>query len=408
MSVMLDLPSSPSTHPARRRWLGGPAYWACQAFGWGGVLAATVVPILLYPPDGDMERAILDAAILDRVMLCGFGLSGSHLLRIVWLVYLRRRRSLFAFARLALPWIMVVTALQNFWMQYFTKLRVLAVPDLPDRYVTGWTIYGFVEDFSFHFTLAVIWTSFYLGVRSYRRHQQVRLDEARLLAAAREADLRALKAQLNPHFLFNSLNSLRALLPLDLERPREAITRLADLLRASLASGHEQVVPLDRELETVENYLALEHLRHEHRLRWRIEADAEARDRPVPPFLVQGLVENAVKHGIDRREAGGEIVVEARIEGGGLRVVVTGPGTLENPVASPESFRKPGAGEGRESTGVGLVNARARLALLFGPEARLALRADGFTRVVAEVFIPASAAPDARPAVEAKEDLVSP
>ncbi len=384
---MLDLPSSPTTHPARRRWLGGPVYWVCQAFGWGGVLAATVLPILLYPPKNDQEQAILSVAVANRIYMFSFGLIGSHLLRVVWLWILQRRRSLTGFALRAMPWVLAVVGLETFWMQFAGKSRALANPLLPAEFLTDWTVYDYVDDFGFLFGLAVIWTGFYLGVRSYRRHQQVRLDEARLLAAAREAELRALKAQLNPHFLFNSLNSFRALLPLELERPREAVTRLADLLRASLASGHEQLVPLARELETVENYLALEHLRHEERLRWRIEADADARERPVPPFLVQGLVENAVKHGIDRREAGGEIAIAARVEGGALRLTVTGPGRLE-----PEAS---GPAERPDSTGVGLTNARARLALLFGPGARLELQADGFSRVVAEVFIPATTPPDA-------------
>jgi LytS/YehU family sensor histidine kinase len=219
-------------------------------------------------------------------------------------------------------------------------------------------------------------------VRSYRWHQQVKLDEARLLAAAREAQLRALEAQLNPHFLFNSLNSLRALLPLELERPREAVTQLADLLRASLTSAQEKLVPLAGELETVEKYLALEHLRHENRLRWRIDANADAGNQLVPPFLVQGLIENAIKHGVDRLEAGGEIVVAARVEHGTLRITVTNPGSLEKPTGAASTSQT-------KSTGVGLANARARLALLFGPEARLTLQSDGFARVIAEVFIPA-------------------
>lgn len=388
---MLDLPSTSSTHPARRRWLGGPAYWACQAFGWGGVLAATVGPILLYPAKNDLERTFLDLAVANRLLFVAFGLLGSHLLRVVWLWLLQRRRSLAGFVLRAAPWVLATAGLETFWMQFFSKSRALTIPTLPVEYLTDWTVYDYIDDFSFLFALAVIWTGFYLAVRSYRRHQQVRLDEARLVAAAREAELRALKAQLNPHFLFNSLNSLRALLPVELERPREAITRLADLLRAALASGHEQLVPLGRELETVENYLALEHLRHESRLRWRIEIQPEARTRPVPPFLVQGLVENAVKHGVDRLESGGEIVLLARVEeGGGLIITVTGPGTLEEPGAASPPGGAPLASGRTDSTGVGLNNARARLDLLFGSEARLSLRADGAARVVAEVFIPAS------------------
>lgn len=224
----------------------------------------------------------------------------------------------------------------------------------------------------------MIWTSFYLAARFYRHQQQTRLDQARLLAVAREAELRSLKAQINPHFLFNSLNSLRALMPPEDERSRATVSRLANLLRASLATDQEPLVPLARELAMVEGYLEIEKLRHEERLRWKIEASAAAREWPVPPFVLQGLVENAIKHGINRIEDGGEIEISAHVSEGRLNLDVTNPG----------SFQAASAG-----TGVGLANARARLQLLFGPAASLELLAPSLGRVQARVRLPMPLAP---------------
>jgi LytS/YehU family sensor histidine kinase len=208
------------------------------------------------------------------------------------------------------------------------------------------------------------------GQRSYHRELVMRLE---LDSALREAELRALKSQINPHFLFNCLNSLRALVPLELARPREAITLLSDLLRAALAAGEQTTVSLAKELETVNTYLALEQIRHEERLRVVREISVEALVLPVPPFLIQGLVENALKYGIATREDGGEVGIFVELREGVLRVRVTNPGEI---------------GVGHESTGLGLSNGRARLLHLFGAEARLTLTQAGPERVVAEVSIP--------------------
>lgn len=392
MSIVLDLPTSSQTHPPRRRWLGSSGYWACQAIGWGGVLAATLAPLFLFEPKDDKERLMLGLAQFNAWSLCLLGLLGVHLLRVVTLRLLRRKRVLSAFSLFALPWVLAVVALQTFWFQAALRFRALALPNLPTEASLAWTSYDFFDDYTLFLALDVIWLGFYLGVRTYRRHQQSRLDEARLLAAAREAELRALRSQINPHFLFNSLNSLRALLPLDQVRPREAITRLAELLRAALASGHEPLVPLEHELQTVDNYLALEQLRHEERLRWRIDAPTSAASVRVPPFLLQGLVENAVKHGIDRREAGGEILVEILPGAAGLRLRVTNPGRLGGVAAASAS------------TGVGLANTRARLTLLFGPAASFSLADVGSNTVVAEVFMPtATTVPASAPAAPSSD-----
>jgi sensor histidine kinase YesM len=121
------------------------------------------------------------------------------------------------------------------------------------------------------------------------------------MSSVKEAELRALKSQVNPHFIFNSLNSLRALIDEDPARARMAVTQLANLLRYSLQSGQLETVPFEDELDVVNDYLALEQVRHEERLRLRLDIAPEALQLPIPPMLLQTLVENAVKYGISPR-----------------------------------------------------------------------------------------------------------
>lgn len=225
------------------------------------------------------------------------------------------------------------------------------------------------------------WLCIYFFYHLFERLNRLQVEQLRLAGSVKEAELRALKSQVNPHFLFNSLNSLRALIDEDAPRAREAVTRLANMLRYSLQSGQQETVPLEDELRIVEDYLTLEQIRHESRLRVRWDIADEARSCAVPPMLLQTLVENAVKYGISTRVEGGELVIAARLTGTGLGLRVTNPGDL----AAPASASAARAGS---STGVGLRNASERLKLLFGTRATLTVLAEPAGCVTADVLIP--------------------
>jgi LytS/YehU family sensor histidine kinase len=229
----------------------------------------------------------------------------------------------------------------------------------------------------FVFLLAVslmlgAWVCFYFGYHYFRRYQLNVVERLRLDAAVKEAELRALRAQVNPHFFFNSLNTLRALIPRELERPREAVTLLADLLRASLTVGQHRVVTLAEELETVKNYLALEQLRFETRLRVRLHAAPSALGLRLPPFVLQTLVENAIKYGVAPFEDGGDMEILCDDRDGLLALTIRNRGILAH---------------GSASIGLGLANARSRLLLVCGPSAKLTVAQEG-EQVVALVIAP--------------------
>jgi len=199
------------------------------------------------------------------------------------------------------------------------------------------------------------------------RAAEARAAEARTLA--REAELQALRLQIHPHFLFNSLHSIAALASVDGGRARDMCIRLSDFLRVSLGLGNRPMIPLGEEMDLARNYLALEQVRFSDRL--RVEADIEAgcENCAVPALLLQPLVENAVKHGIAGLVEGGTIRLEARRDGPGVVVSVTNP---FDPDAPPP-----------ERLGVGLVQVRRRLEMRYGAEARLdAGTGEGVYRVV--------------------------
>jgi signal transduction histidine kinase len=229
--------------------------------------------------------------------------------------------------------------------------------------------------------LFIGWFCAYFIYHAFERLRRMQLEQLQLAASVKEAELRALKSQVNPHFLFNSLNSLRALIDEDAPRARESVTRLANMLRYSLQSGQLETVTLEEEIRIVEDYLALEQIRHESRLRVRWDVAKEVRSLSVPPMLLQTLVENAVKYGISTRRDGGEITIAAALEGDDLHIRVSNPGDLSAPPSAA-------AAKAGSSTGVGLRNASERLQLLFGDRARLSLAPGSTGCVTAHVLIP--------------------
>jgi LytS/YehU family sensor histidine kinase len=189
---------------------------------------------------------------------------------------------------------------------------------------------------------------------------------------AREAELRALKAQVHPHFLFNSLNSISSLTASDPARAREMCVLLAEFFRKSLAIGDRASVSLAEELEVARTYLAIERLRLGERLTLEEVVDEAGCACAMPPLLLQPLVENAIRHGIATCVEGGILRVEARLDGARLRVLV------ENPF-DPEAPARPGVG-------LGLSNVRRRLQARYGDTARMeAHRAPASFRVTLEI-----------------------
>ena len=349
-------------------------YVLCQTLGWGGLLGVQ----LFFERISEKKRAdgVHDAAIIVMIVLMGWTLS--HLMRplihrwgwkqLGWAALVPR--VLGASVVMSLAWTVtgfayIYVIVGEAWTIKFSPVFAMSLS----------VINGIVT--------FIAWFCLYFVYHTFERLRLLQLEGLQLAASVKEAELRALKSQVNPHFLFNSLNSLRALIDEDAPRARESVTRLANMLRYSLQSGQLETVAFEEELRIVEDYLALEQIRHESRLRvrWQLDREGELRLVPVPPMLLQTLVENAVKYGISPRREGGEIVIAARLEGAALHISVSNPGDL----AAPASASAARAGS---STGVGLRNASDRLKLLFGDRATLTLLAEPAGCVTADVYIP--------------------
>jgi two-component system LytT family sensor kinase len=229
------------------------------------------------------------------------------------------------------------------------------------------------------------WSLVRLGLQYNTALREQREQALRAVAAARDAQLRMLAYQLNPHFLFNTLNSIRALINEDRQRARDMVTALSGFLRYAMVERPLHVALLEEEVESVRGYLAIEKVRFEERLDVRVDVEPAALRCEVPAFLLNPLVENAVKHGDPGTTVAPLVLrVEARlVEPDRLRLVVENTGRWAG-----EPTTAPDAGEGDDGLpgGVGLANVHARLAALHPGEHRIEIEeADGRVRVMVEL-----------------------
>ncbi len=343
------------------------AYWVCQIVGWSIYFLINIVASV-------GMRPFSAASVVASVFVSLGGLLLTHGLR-----HLSQRwgwRDLGIAQLLPRAFAGAVTAavllsggilLLGFVAGYFDLF-----PELKNEKF-NWEL-GIIIVLVINLTIVFsLWSGIYFGFHFFRRQQREETERWKLEAALASAELGALKAQMNPHFLFNCLNGLRGLVVEDPPRAQNVITRLASILRYSLQSGSTPTVTLERELQTVDDYLDLEAIRFEDRLNVRREIDPATLSAQVPPMIVQTLVENAIKYGVSRYPDAGEIVIASRLQNGEVILSITNNGRIE-----PNS----------ESTGLGLKNATERLRRLFGNSASISLAQSAQGLVTAMIRVP--------------------
>ena len=227
-------------------------------------------------------------------------------------------------------------------------------------------------DIIFTFILIALWLLLYMIWHYLERNRTDELDRLRLEKAVKELELKTIKSHINPHFIFNSLNSIRALVDENPKRARTAITELSNILRSSLQVEKMETVPLKKELDIVADYLALEQMRFEERLKVELDIDEDTLEQPVPPMMLQTLVENAIKHGISKRINGGIIKITSKFTGNDFELIVQNTGNLD----------------GQASEGFGIKSTRDRLKFLCNGNASFKVEEIESNKVQSKIVMP--------------------
>ncbi len=223
--------------------------------------------------------------------------------------------------------------------------------------------------------LLLIWSLIYFTYHFFENFRKEEIKNLQWEARKNEIELNRLKSQMNPHFIFNSMNTIRALVDEDPAKAKASITQLANILRNTLMMGKERTISLERELSVVRDYLQIEKTRFEERLNCKEEVEPITLNYHIPSLMLQTIVENAIKHGIGTLPYGGLITVRAKEIGQKLLIQVENDGTY-NPVK-------------KETGGVGIENTKERLALLYGDDASINMFNSKHNTVITELNLPA-------------------
>lgn len=332
-------------------------YWICQLLGWS---LYGFLQLFLYSTAQGLDSTHIYGELLQVI----FYILTTHLLR---------------YSLIHMGW------LNLNWLQLIPRLLFV---------ILGFSIlnYGFLVGYSFFsgeltkrdfvlFTIILnivgpliiyfIWSMIYLTFHYFERYNKSLKYEA----AAKEIELRNLRSQLNPHFIFNALNSIRALVDEDPQKSKNAITQLSNILRNSLSLDRQKLITFQEEMETVKDYLALESVRYEERLRTSFELDPTSDQYLIPPLMIQTLVENGIKHGIATLKRGGIIAISSEVSEDKLIIRIRNSGQYQ-------------ANGTTGGTGLGLSNTKKRLELIFGEQAAFNIVNETGKQVLTEIVLP--------------------
>ncbi len=334
-------------------------YWSIQIGGWS--LFATINMTLAYFQGNFNFYSFVYAFLLAvwfvisthtyRIFLNRWGWLEKKIKEVIWRILLS---------------IFIIT-ITNFFIHIgiLASLGVLVVEYDLDPAQVG--VYLLSTFFIYFF-----WTLFYIIFHYFERYNTALKYEA----LKNEIELNNLKTQLNPHFIFNALNSIRALVDENPLKSKDAITQLSNILRSSLVSNSNKLISFQDELNTVKDYLNLEFIRFEERLKTNFDIDPKSNTFYVPPMMIQTLVENGIKHGISKLKEGGEISLTTRVHNSTLSIVIANSGKLEK-------------SQIKGTKGYGIENTIRRLNLLYGKEASFTIRdSEKANVVIAEVILP--------------------
>ena len=337
------------------------AYWICQLSGWSFWALLNIIGLLSFGLFS-WEKIII------FLFLCFAGLCFTHILRNIIKKYSWIDLSL----KKVIPRILlssfiigIILFILYFSSQYFAG--VLPLSEIKIGTPIVWIAYLS--------SVVLVWLLIYFSTHFFENYKRVEIESLIWEAAVKDFELKTLKSQLNPHFMFNAMNSIRALIEEDPENAKAALTRLSNILRYSLKMERNETVPLEEEIQTVTDYLALEAVRFEERLNYELNIDPKSVKIEIPPMMIQTLVENGIKHGVTKRTEGGKIIVNSKMNGSFLIIQIMNSGQINE-----DSLR--------HSKGFGIDNTKQRLNLLYGDIAVFTIKNESPDVVLAEIKIP--------------------
>lgn len=325
-------------------------YWWCQIIGWSVNIGISIFFVNTF---GKATAAYYESLIAT----CLFGVLCTHLMR----MNIHRLKVLEKPFKFQIFYLLILTIVYSILFGTISETFDFLIgynPERLEKFSRSERI--FLGSFNAMW-LILVWNMIYYIYHYVESNRRQQLDTFRLESMVKSLELQTIKSHINPHFIFNALNSIRALVDENPERARTAITELSNILRSSMQTEKLETVPLARELDIVKDYLALEHMRFEERLNIKLDVDERTLHYPVPPMMLQTLVENAIKHGISKQISGGEIEISSKLIDREHQLIVRNSGKLNGYDPATEQ-------------GFGIRSTHDRLALLYQGKARFDIK----------------------------------
>lgn len=317
-------------------------YWLCQVGGWTALFLINLFFTMTY-------QAVNFSHIYAFLYLSLLGVLFTHFDRGYIVRYnlvklpIKQISLRILFSSLMLSVVMTVLFLITTRLLHLNHAKTISTDLFINNLFNIWMILS-------------IWYLIYFAIHYFEGYNKAEIERFKWEAAVKDFELKTLKSQLNPHFMFNALNSIRALVEENPERAKETITQLSNIFRYSLRIEKTETVPLEDEIRIVRDYLALEKVRYEERLSYSITIDSEANKIEIPPMMIQTLVENGIKHGIAKLHNGGTVSIKATVDDTKLTIEITNSGSF-----SDSDLEK--------TTGFGVSNTKQRLQIIYGSSA---------------------------------------
>ncbi|MFO0357955.1 MAG: sensor histidine kinase [Sphingobacteriaceae bacterium] len=334
-------------------------YWICQFGGW---LFYILVNLIFF---GLTSQTTYKDYLLYILMIPS-GILITHSYR--FFIYIFNALNFKLYYQII---IILVGSLAKAILIFFVLALLSMIFNLSGRELSFVNVFSSIINFSVVFFL---WNTIYFGYHYFINYKRAEINNLRLEAAGKESELNSLKAQLNPHFMFNSMNSIRALIDEDPQKAKQAVTQLSNILRNSLLMNKNKEISIEEEINLVKDYLDLEKIRYEERLSFDISIDPKTLHLMVPPLIIQGQVENAIKHGISKLPSGGKVTITSQLRESILQIQITNTGKLNTE---------------KSVTGLGFNNSLQRLQLMYGKHAQIKIEEDQANQtVISTIQIP--------------------
>ncbi len=348
-------------------------YWMCQLGGWGAWFATNAFFYFSLSDPAKEREPLSYTALLSFVIL--LGIFFSHLMRMCIKEYNLLEKPI---QQQIIYFLLLTIGFSIIYSSVHVSITRLLNIHLKDEYKIP-LVNKLIGNAITIFFVPLIWNLIYYLYHYVERNRKQEMNTLRLQSMVKELELKTIKSHINPHFIFNALNSIRALVDENPARARTAITELSNILRSSMQAEKLETVPLEKELCIVKDYLALEKMRFEERLNIEMDIDEDTLDQPVPPMMLQTLVENAIKHGISKKINGGTIRIVSDYTGGHHEILVQNSGQLNGTI---------------NTEGFGIKSTQDRLNLLYQGKATFDIKNLNEDIVESKVTMPVLAAPD--------------